>query len=1707
LLFDEKNIGQSLNHYLKTFLGGRVMFISKIRKPMSFLLIIAMLISIMLFPGYVLADSETDAPWDLRNFVQNVTIFDMSSGSPTLVNQGEDTLYIGNTYKFAINFAETAQMDFVYNQDGVLLYQLPRGLNLENPVEATSIYHSDTDTHIGWYEIDNTGLVAVWFDDTQDNTSDADASTVTSTVYGVTQTTNASTVVSTVYESNYDVIQDDAKTMNFTIEIFAELTEEAGEFLNFGNGIIISIIPGYIELMPLAAGESWNLSDFVTNVTMYDTSTGTPLAINPGDPTFLGNTYLFVIEFAETSQLQLAYTESISPFPDGMLVFQLPVDLTVPTAILQTPLYSPNNNAVIGWYTIDTNGLVLVWFDNVDMNGNPTPGGANLIDYYANVTLTLNISAQLTGGEDGNLDFGNGIIVEIDPPQPPQPSLTMHKSSRYDPASGIIYYMITITALSGPVTNINLADSPTINNIGINNPTTLGQNAFSLFTYQVNRVDMPPGTMNPLPVNWPSTNPAMLTYNFGPSLTLGPGDFITIRYNLNIQQLIENNPGLVPSQMVYDFNIENIIAVWGYRVDTGAMLPPVNDSTVDHVKKAFPMVKNGTLITGNEIEWVITIGDSYPTALNEGIITDILDSRLSLPVADAIYVSFYDHNGISILDTTLDQLAPSISSTIGSLTTFNVFQFTVPAAPPYIYKIVIDYVTPIPVNLVPHPGMPAIIFENDVNIAFPNGEDFGTGGRVPITTDTVNITKTTSGICGNPTDGYWVDYTITVYVPAGLAGQRLYLYDTLTLLSGGASVPNTPMPLPDGTPLVTAVGVEVTSVNPLLYTPPIIGGTNGSSWRIYFGSTSTTIPDPAASVWQFNQEVTLTIAYRIYLNEPMSANLLDTATSRLQGNMGLRLYNAIYLINSSGEPNIGSYGNSVGSANVSDYWPLFKIGAPTEDPALFNYTVTIKGGYSDRTDPLFRLASNPTFTDTFDPVLGYMPNSFYIRDMTTGDIFAPANDLTVTSNTFTVYLNQLHLFNSPPAQGGTSQGMPANPNWFAQKHNFEARYQLYVLAPYLGNPILGMENVVQISVNADNPNACVFENNFTVSYVPQRISKTMTPSAEGSDLIHVDIVINADGSAMFDDASNPTQPALITAKDVLTNLAFFTDTVAIYTQTQVNGVWDGLWVSQPYTFNTRMEWSVNIVNPSEIDFVLPNETPIRITYDTRVTLAPNTPGTISNAISIFGESASDGQDGYTVGNAGVGIDAGFVDVRLFKQDYVGNNLSGANFTLYVTDLSTAPVYNPPAGLPVALSIPGGGPGAGGAVFNFAQIDQETTDANGMAILSNQWLNSSPTYRLLFLLVENEAPYGYVITNERTFFTLNPAITATDITSLENILGEYVNQISDFITITNSSERDLASTLRVRKMFNGLTDAQIQQYLQGFEIVITDPLGIEHVFGLADALDPFGIVLSNITPGIYFITERNYDITGFTLATNPQMPLRRFVMPNAAGEVVILIENTYTPTRSLTVNKVFEGLTADQLPQDFALVVTGSSGFSRTLSLTEAVYGVRIDDLPLGTYTITETGSSVPGFNMTVNPQLPYVIDMTDPYTVYNIEITITNTYTPQPPTRPRPPRPPLPPVEPPTERPPTEHPHRPPGDHPPTVPPTETEPPTGQPPTDPSEPPTTPTDPVIPEEPGVTSPQTGDNRQMALFIALLVAGIICMGAAVIYGYRRRLSLK
>ena len=1447
-------------------------------------------------------------------------------------------------------------------------------------------------------------------------------------------------------DGNVDDVSD-TDTMQpreFELSFTAMVSEDSEGFVRFSTNFMFDIVSeigfaetmGILEIAPFAASQPWNLYEFVTGVTITDLD-GVNLGSNAP---VIGKNYKIAINFAEdpAAGKQLSYDGSpetdpantVSGLGGRVLIYRLPATLVIQNAIPQTPIRFPGTNAIIGWYTIEaTNAagvpgaMLRVWFANVDSNGRPTSDGSNFIDYYSNVELTLEITAQFTADSDDNMDFGDGIVINVPEPTPPPASLTVNKTSSYRPdvsappqngSEGVIYYMVAITALGQPIDNLIFTDTLTVNGLPIINP--IGNNAVSAPTFHIQRDDgLDPGSIVPQSVDW-TENPASFTATFEPDLTLEPNEFITVRFHLDIQRLIANNPGIAPSLWNYSFSVENEARADGQDPSDSSV--SAGDSTADHVGKAFEIHKSGAEanIGGQRgIMWSVVVGGDTSPNLVGGNLFDILDDALVLPASNSgINIKFYNRTTTagqitysSVFDGTAATIAP-LSSFVRSPGIAPVppstppvgwdFALSVPNTYGPVYKIEISYFTPFANQFAPQ--IPEQ-FGNRVLFFEPGGTQPGDGrGDVLVNQGYVTMEKRTSGLCGHPSGPidarYWIDYEVEVIIPGGLQHLPLYLYDTLGRNPGGSGVPNVPQPIPGIPSMVVA---ERTDGQPLMgtlhHTDFVPYSTN--SWRMFFGFTGNTIPAGESSEWQFNEEIRLTLNYRIYIP--------DSQIAEVKANSATCFQNTIYLMNQSGSgnPQIGNPEMRIAAVNTNDYWPIFKKGTPSANaPWVFDYTVTINGAYSS-TNPFFRPPANPepVFADSFDSDLRYVAGSFYMVNTQSSPnryyAFPQGLDVTLGTDSFTANLDDLRVFTGSRPEGGwTGSGSALPPDWLNVKQKFEIRYQLEMVDPSLldsGAPPTLMQNTASI---ARSISTCTFDNDYTVSYDERRLSKEMVNTPDGSGLTSFEIVINPDGTVDFGSGTgaSPSQgPDELFAVDVLSNLMLYMDSVKFFTKTQQSGgTWSGdFTVEMSKSFNSRELWSVNSGTPDDpntsntVFFVIPNRQPVKIVYDALVTLSPGTSGAISNMINLEGESDGVDEPQWEVGDAGAGAVASRQIIRVFKRDNVGNNIKNATFDLYATNINMSGAAGglPPVSLPnLNQSVQFG-----------SLLTDVVTDSDGVAEFNHELLITRPA-QFLFVLHERIPPDGYETFTEDgyTFFTIAPGITQAQINSAAAALGihpDRINQIPDFITVRNDPIGP-PNSLRIIKRFldtngNPLPEELLRQHLQNFELTVTDNLAVRHVFSLEDILNPNGIIIEDIDTGRFHFTENYFDeIPNYAFShSTPNMPFHRIIFPNPTGPVTVMITNVYHAV-DLRVQKSITGLTDTQINehlQDLSIIITGPAGpESREyrFTLEQVLAGeVVLRAVTPGDYTITEENAEIDGFYLDTSPQLPQTITVVE----------------------------------------------------------------------------------------------------------------------------------
>lgn len=269
-------------------------------------------------------------------------------------------------------------------------------------------------------------------------------------------------------------------------------------------------------------------------------------------------------------------------------------------------------------------------------------------------------------------------------------------------------------------------------------------------------------------------------------------------------------------------------------------------------------------------------------------------------------------------------------------------------------------------------------------------------------------------------------------------------------------------------------------------------------------------------------------------------------------------------------------------------------------------------------------------------------------------------------------------------------------------------------------------------------------------------------------------------------------------------------------------------------------------------------------------------------------------------------------------------------------------------------------------------------------------------------------------------------------------------VTPSINYHNSYTDDPQTGLWLYKVFNGLRPDEIPD---NFTMTLSGPEGGTRADTTYTMAQLTAGVLTDVTePGWYTLSEANADVPPFILESVPELPYRFEVLSTdlAPNGRMITISNTYTlppppPTYTLTLNKSIipqnlpletvddfgNTVIINQEPLDLAFKVEQKDQatwnpsnpwntiFLATINYPDLVNGsAQVTGLSAGTYTLTEVGGVVDGYNgptvtiaptLSRNPEVPtipnsYLLPLSS-----NISVTFTNTYsTPPPPPSPPP---------------------------------------------------------------------------------------------------------
>jgi len=1156
----------------------------------------------------------------------------------------------------------------------------------------------------------------------------------------------------------------------------------------------------------LGASAASDLSNFVTGVVIRDLNGN---VITDGS-LFTGQNYTFSISFAEDGSDQFAY--------DGgcQLTYMLPSALTILNGVQEGNVTLPNN-AVVGWYNINTDGSVEVWFGNLDNTGAPI--SANFIDRYQNASFTLDLQAEYVGdGSGGQIDFGNGIIITIKDTSDQPASVQVNKqASKFDPVAESLDFTVAITAVGGPIDQVTLTDAQTLSGDaipagGYQIPSSSWPAGSGTYQYRVRRAG---GTTGPWTDITPTWNGADAQFDFSSVGTLQAGDYIELRYTMPLSDALDAL-SITPTpsnayieRLMYKLNLNNSATAHGREVASGTMKTDTAETNTA-LNKAFLAKAGSSSVVGgnNQITWAATAGDGS-RSLNGQAIVDTLGANASTDlqtITGNITVQLYGYDPST--GTFTGPQTVTITPPAG-LTAFNAtggFTYTVPngyGSITDIRKVVFTYQTIAPESATTQS------YQNDLSIGLSGGNTSTAGSGVVV--GTAITTGKSSGwvfdASGNPTA---IHYSVTVTIADGQKDQNIWLQDALRLtnsISDSASDPFHPTNTP------TNVQITLSPAQPdfacYLFTS---GSGQAYRWNLVFGPGVTTT---SASTWQYDTEETLTIAYDIPLSSAVFDAGSDTVLDFLKdGHSGSSLgSDDFWYLNNQVLAYVGN--QYVSDSRTTDFWPIRKeVDYYPLNKSIFEYTVYVnpQPAYVDIDNTgLFTAGPGTSFSDSFDPRMEYVPGSFYVLTSDTVDsgyasppqAFGPYVGATgsqvgsagVTEDgavvvvddemsTLTVDFSKLTQLNWTGDLPTSTIAGSTSATWYTSDNPsvLEIHYMMRIKPEFLAPPqyVLNIANTATVHPSSSSKyGSHPFSSSSYLGYWPNQILKSLE-SIDGS-VVSTTVEINPYGADMVPDDPPGLDKSRFTAYDEISgDLAIYLSSIEIYTKGGSPGNWDANWKTTPETLSNVPGdiFSVEVVDATHINFVLPNQVPIRITYKAQITAPAGSPATFNNSMTVYGWNDYYHRENIVVSGSSGDAWGSDIPVTLYKVDAgTGDRLDGAQFSLYVD--SAPPNYVASPAHP-AITVNG---------VNFYYITDGDPLGSGVYQFTDEtygalYANSSSSY----LLVETAAPPDHALPaspDNRTYFVMRP-LGDDEQAALQAKLGiaKPVLSITDNLTCVN-----------------------------------------------------------------------------------------------------------------------------------------------------------------------------------------------------------------------------------------------------------------------------------------------------------------------------------
>jgi hypothetical protein len=179
-----------------------------------------------------------------------------------------------------------------------------------------------------------------------------------------------------------------------------------------------------------------------------------------------------------------------------------------------------------------------------------------------------------------------------------------------------------------------------------------------------------------------------------------------------------------------------------------------------------------------------------------------------------------------------------------------------------------------------------------------------------------------------------------------------------------------------------------------------------------------------------------------------------------------------------------------------------------------------------------------------------------------------------------------------------------------------------------------------------------------------------------------------------------------------------------------------------------------------------------------------------------------------------------------------------------------------------------------------------------------------------------------------------------------------------------------------------TDWPVGTKRSDFTIVLT-PVGGGEPF--RHKLGDDGKYMFTLNPGVYTVSETGPAGVNFT------HNLPATVTAVAGQTITVGFANTYTPpppTGSYTIEKVLANAPPGTHYDNFRVRITGPNGYSREANFDHTSHQVTASGLSLGTYTVTEIGSTGNPSAVSYSPSQTFTLDASH----LSAAVTVTNTW-------------------------------------------------------------------------------------------------------------------